>query len=139
VLHLPTIVEAAEASAPAAQECARQIRKFLAKDLLVKPYLQYNAIMLMRILADNPGYTFTKNMDKKFVDAVKEVIRFGQDPSVQALLRETLETWTAARSEDPTLALMLGMWKKEQVKIAKVLSDRVSPTGSSPPKRTNYL
>ena len=44
------------------------IRKFLQRDYWSKPSCQYNAIMLLRILADNPGPGFTRFMDKKFVD-----------------------------------------------------------------------
>lgn len=40
--------------------------------------------MLMRILADNPGATFTRNFDQKFVDTVKKLLREGRDPSVGA-------------------------------------------------------
>jgi hypothetical protein len=48
--------------------------------------------MLIRILADNPGKTFTRNLDAKFVVTVKELLRDGRDMSVQQILRETLDT-----------------------------------------------
>ncbi|KAI7590533.1 hypothetical protein KC343_g18370, partial [Hortaea werneckii] len=65
-IFLPAIVESAESSPAAAAACAYQIRKFLAKGWSSKPRVQYNAIMLIRILSDNPGATFTRNFDKAF-------------------------------------------------------------------------
>ncbi|TGO47947.1 hypothetical protein BCON_0257g00090 [Botryotinia convoluta] len=79
--YLPAIVEVAESSPGAAKECAYHIRKFLSKDNHSKAYVQYNAIMLIRILTDNPGMTFTRNIDAKFVQTVKELLRTGRDPS----------------------------------------------------------
>jgi hypothetical protein len=73
VLYLPAIVESCESSPSAAKEAAYVIRKFLSKDNYGKPYVQYNGIMLIRILANNPGKTFTRNIDTKFVQVVKEL------------------------------------------------------------------
>ncbi|ESZ90693.1 hypothetical protein SBOR_8919 [Sclerotinia borealis F-4128] len=119
VLYLPAIVEAAESSPGAAKECAYHIRKFLSKDNFGKPYVQYNAIMLIRILADNPGKTFTRNMDAKFVQTVKELLKNGRDPSVKQILMETLVGFTINKADDETLAPLFEMWKKEQEKMAK--------------------
>jgi hypothetical protein len=58
-------------------------RKFLGKDNFAKPYVQYNAITLIRISADNPGRMFTRNVDAKFVKQVKEILRVWRDPSVK--------------------------------------------------------
>lgn len=121
VLHLPTIVEAAESTPAAAKECAYQIRKSLSQANSARPYVQYNAVMLMRILSDNPGATFTKNIDKKFVETVKTLVRFGTDPSVQQILRETLDNFERDKKPDANLVPLLEMWKKEKVKIEKVL------------------
>ena len=117
VLHLPVIVDAAESSPVAAQEAAHRIRKFLSKDNFQRAYVQYNAIMLVRILADNPGKTFTKNIDGKFVATVKELLRDGRDMSVQQILRETLESFEMQKSDDETLAPLREMWKKEKQKL----------------------
>lgn len=75
--------------------------------------------MLVRILADNPGKSFTKNIDQKFVGTVKELLRDGRDMSVQQILRETLDTFEAQKANDETLALMTEMWKKEKGKMDK--------------------
>ncbi len=75
--------------------------------------------MLMRILADNPGKSFTKNVDQKFVSTMKELLRDGRDMSVQQILRETLDSFEKQKGDDETLALVNDMWKKEQAKIAK--------------------
>ncbi len=111
------IVEAAESSPAAAKEAASVIRKFLSKDNYERAYVQYNAIMLIRILADNPGKTFTRNLDTKFVITVKELLRDGRDMSVQQILRETLDTFEAQKPNDETLAPLREMWKKEQQKV----------------------
>ncbi|MCJ1409729.1 hypothetical protein MMC19_003812 [Ptychographa xylographoides] len=119
VLHLPTIVDTAESSPAAAKEAANVIRKFLAKENFMRAYVQYNAIMLVRILADNPGKTFTRNLEGKFVVTTKELLRDGRDMSVQQILRETLDTFQLQKSQDETLAPLITMWQNEKAKMAK--------------------
>ena len=119
VLHLPVIVEAAESSPAAAREAANRIRKFLSKENYQRAYVQYNAIMLVRILADNPGKSFTKNLDTKFVITVKELLRDGRDMSVQQILRETLDTFETQKASDETLTPLREMWRKEKQKTEK--------------------
>ncbi|KAF7915169.1 uncharacterized protein EAE98_011254 [Botrytis deweyae] len=131
--YLPAIVEAAESSPGAAKECAYHIRKFLSKDNHSKAYVQYNAIMLIRILTDNPGMTFTRNMDAKFVQTVKELLRTGRDPSVKQILMETLITFTRDKADDETLAPLIEMWKKEQEKMTKVAGPAGPRTLVAPP------
>lgn len=114
MLHLPGIVDAAEASPAAAAEAARQIRKFLRSDNSVRPHVQYNAIMLMRILADNPGPTFTKNIDDKFVQTVVLLLRQSRDPSVQQIMRETLNAMELEKSGDHNLAKLFRAWRTEK-------------------------
>ena len=75
--------------------------------------------MLVRILADNPGKSFTRNMDQKFVSTVKELLRDGRDMSVQQILRETLDNFETNKADDETLAGLREMWVKEKVKITK--------------------
>jgi hypothetical protein len=120
VLFLPTIVEPCESSPSAAKESAHLIRKFLSKDNFGKPYLQYNAIMLIRILSDNPGKTFTRNLDSKFVQTVKELLRVGRDPSVKQILMETLETFQRDKADDEGCAQLNEMWKKEHERMVKI-------------------
>jgi len=96
------------------------IRKFLLKDNFAQPYIQYNAIMLIRILADNPGRTFTRNIDPKFVESVKELLRVGRDPSVKQILTETLDTFSREKESDEGLAKLIEMWKKEREKMVKI-------------------
>ena len=67
----------------------------------------------MRILADNPGPTFTRNVDAKFVSTVKDVLRNCRDPSVQQILRETLLTMYREKAYDTNLANLFAMWQKE--------------------------
>lgn len=114
------IVEAAESSPAAAREAANRIRKFLSSNNYQRAYVQYNAIMLVRILADNPGKSFTKNLDSKFASTIKELLRAGRDMSVQQILRETLDAFETSKVDDETLAPLREMWKKEKSKWSKV-------------------
>lgn len=75
--------------------------------------------MLIRILAENPGHTFTRNIDGKFVSTVKDLLREGRDMSAQHMLRETLDMFEAQNSWDEDLAGLLAMWKKEKTRAAK--------------------
>lgn len=127
VAFLPSIVEAAESSPAAAAECARLIRKYIHRDYWIKPSLQYNAIMLIRILADNPGATFTRNLDKKFVDTTKELLRSGKDGNVRQMLMETLDAFENTKGYDENLQLLIEMWKKEKEKAYRVYGHRFSP------------
>ncbi|ESA43854.1 GAT-like domain-containing protein [Neurospora crassa] len=120
VAFLPSIVEAAESSPAAAAECARLIRKYLHRDYWTKPSLQYNAIMLIRILADNPGATFTRNMDKKFADTTKELLRSGKDGNVRQMLMETLDAFENTKGYDENLQFLIEMWKREKEKAYRV-------------------
>jgi GAT domain len=70
--------------------------------------------MLIRILADNPGPTFTRNIDSKFVSTTKELLRQGRDPSVQQILRETLQALYTEKAYDTNLQALFQMWGKEQ-------------------------
>ncbi|KAF6840688.1 GAT domain-containing protein [Colletotrichum plurivorum] len=134
VLFLPPIVEAAESSPAAAAECARVIRKYLSKDNMPKASWQYNAIMLIRILTDNPGPTFTRNMDKKFADTVKELFRSTRDPSVKQMIMETLDTFEMTKFDDQGLGELISMWKKEKERSYKY--GQPKPPSSYPEPRT---
>ena len=124
------MVEAAESSPAAAGQAALAIRKFLSAKNHQRAYVQYNSIMLVRILADNPGKTFTRNIDAKFVTAVKELLREGRDMSVQQILRETLESFETQKPDDETLAGLREMWKKEKAKQEKRSGMQVSSSPS---------
>ncbi|KAH7406798.1 hypothetical protein DE146DRAFT_405178 [Phaeosphaeria sp. MPI-PUGE-AT-0046c] len=118
VLHLPTIVESAVASPTAAAAAAQQIRKFLSKENYERPHVQYNAVMLIRILADNPGQSFTKNLDKQFADTCKHLLRNGPDRSVSQILRESLDSMEREKAYDTNLNTLFAMWRKEKVHMA---------------------
>ncbi|TVY73568.1 hypothetical protein LSUE1_G005278 [Lachnellula suecica] len=142
VLYLPTIVESCESSPSAAKDSAYQIRKYLSKDFFMKPYIQYNAIMLIRILSDNPGKTFTRNLDSKFVQTVKELLRVGRDPSVKQILMETLDTFQREKANDEGCAQLNEMWKKEHEKMVKIhgpAGPRVMNAPPFDPNNQNYF
>ena len=70
--------------------------------------------MLIRILADNPGPSFTKNLDKQFADTVKHLLRNGKDPSVAQILKETLDALEREKAFDTNLNTVFAMWRKEK-------------------------
>ena len=124
-LHLPAIVDAAESSPAAAKEAAATIRRFLSKDHYQRGFAQYNAIMLTRILTDNPARAFTRNFDEKFVSTVKALLREGKDTSVQQILRETLDYFEAEKAqENDTLQPLVEMWRKEKGQSARIGTSR---------------
>ncbi|CAI7632009.1 hypothetical protein PCG10_001066 [Penicillium crustosum] len=133
-VHLPKIVEAAESSPNAAKEAALRIRKYLSDPAGNTNHTQYNAIMLMRILVDNPGHTFTRNFDAKFVTTVKELLRTGRDWHVQSSLRQYLDTLEQQRAWDDDLKLLLQMWAKEKTKASHGLIDRFPMNSIIPPQ-----
>ncbi|KAK4674471.1 hypothetical protein QC763_120860 [Podospora pseudopauciseta] len=135
VIYLPAIVEAAVASPVAATESARLIRKFLSRDYWSRPACQYNAIMLIRILSDNPGPGFTRNFDKKFVDVCKDLLRAGRDSSVRQLLMETLDTFETSKGYDEGLNLIIAMWQKEKKKAYEAYS--TTPSTYAIPRNHN--
>lgn len=114
MLHLPVIVESAESSPQAAAAAAYQMRKFLSKENYGRPQVQYNAIMLIRILADNPGPQFTKYLDAKFSNTMKQLLRESKDQSVQQIARETLSALYQEKGYDTNLSTIFQMWTKEQ-------------------------
>lgn len=130
VLFLPPIVDAAESSPGAASECARIIRKYLSRDYMSRPSWQYNAIMLMRILTDNPGATFTRNIDQKFVDTTRMLLRNCKDRSVRQLLMETLDDFEHTKLDDENLTLIVSMWKEEKQKAYQAHNPHHGPMAS---------
>jgi hypothetical protein len=120
VLHLPVIVDTAESSPGAAAGAALQIRRYLGKEWSPKPDVQYNAIMLLRILSDNPGPTFTRNFDKAFVGTVKELLRNCREPSTQQMMRETLDSLEVGKQDDAGLQDLFQMWRKEKGNAASL-------------------
>ncbi|PGG97348.1 hypothetical protein GX51_07382 [Blastomyces parvus] len=140
-LHLPAIVEAAESCPTAAKAAAEAIRRVLSNPNSKKGYKQYNAIMLVRILVDNPGPTFTRNFDAKFVSIIKDMLREGRDMSVQQILRETLEFLAVQKSHDTNLAPLAEMWKKEKAKFEKAMGVSAGPWVQpfNPGQRDDYF
>ena len=78
----------------------------------------------------NPGPTFTRNMDKKFADTVKELYRSTRDPSVRQILSETLDAFEATKVDDQGLGELISMWKKEKERSYKQYGVRLSSNQS---------
>ena len=114
------IVEAAESSPAAAAASAQQIKRFLSRDYATKPAVQYNAIMLVRILSDNPGPTFTRCFDQSFVKTVKELLRGCKDHGTQQILRETLDSVEVNKAYDDGVQGLIAMWRKEKGSMSKL-------------------
>ncbi|KAK7743769.1 hypothetical protein SLS53_003788 [Cytospora paraplurivora] len=127
VTFLPPIVESAESSPAAAAQCAKTIRRYLKKDYWGKPSYQYNALMLVRILADNPGPSFTRNLDGKFADTVKELLRNGYDLNVKQMLMEMLDAFEHQKGWDEGLAPLITLWRREKDKAYKAYGGQPPP------------
>lgn len=71
--------------------------------------------MLLRILVDNPGPTFTRNINDKFVLTAKLLLQDSRDPSVQQIMRETLQHFDSEKKKnDSNLSQLISMWQKER-------------------------
>ena len=75
--------------------------------------------MLVRILADNPGPTFTRNLDEEFAKTAKELLRNTRNERVRHMLMETLASFETTKFYDEGLAPLIEMWKKEKEKGQK--------------------
>lgn len=128
------IVEAAESSPAAASAAAQQIKRFLSRDYATKPAVQYNAIMLVRILSDNPGPTFTRCFDQSFVKTVKELLRGCKDHGTQQILREALDSMEVNKAYDEGVQGLIAMWRKEKGSMNRLNQPRGSrgPGGYQP-------
>lgn len=126
------IVEAAESSPAAASAAAQQIKRFLSRDYATKPAVQYNAIMLVRILSDNPGPTFTRCFDQSFVKTVKELLRGCKDHGTQQILREALDAMEVNKAYDEGVQGLIAMWRKEKGSMSR-LHQPSQPRGSRGP------
>ena len=117
---MPNIVDAAESSPSAAAEAARVIRKFLSKEYYSRPSWQYNGLMLVRILTDNPGETFTRALaEPDFIETTRKLLKHGRDPSVRQMLMETLNDFEHAKMYDKNLGPLIDMWKNTKVDAYK--------------------
>ncbi len=96
----------------------------MTKDYFSRAAWQYNAIMLLRILTENPGPMFTRNIDAKFADTCKALLRGTKDLNVRQMLIETLDDFEQTKSQDENLAVLLQMWSKERTKIQAVYGVR---------------
>lgn len=136
-IQLPTIVENVESSPAAAQAAATSIRKLL--DVKQKPSVQYQAIMLLRILTDNPGEPFTRfiGADSKYSGTIKDLIRRGVDSGVWGILRETLIHFEGEKEQDLGLQKVREMWVKEKKLIEAELAR--APRNTVPNSQNVYF
>lgn len=131
-LHLPAIVDASESSPAAAREVASTLERYFSRQNFPRGYAQYNAVMLMRILTDNPGRIFTQNFDKSFISTIKTLLRECQDSSVQQITRETLDYFEAEKlNGNDSLMPLVEMWRKEKGQAARMYSTSVGLDGTA--------
>lgn len=117
------IVDNAESSPAAAAQAATALRQYLSAKNSSRPYIHYNSIMLLRILAQNPGYTFTRHLgEAKFLAAIKDLLRNGRDPSVWQILGETLDYFSQdpGRIADEGLQPLRDLWLREKAKRPQI-------------------
>jgi hypothetical protein len=96
--------------------------------------------MLIRILADNPGASFTRNLDAKFTSTVKELLRNGKEASVQQILRETLQALYMDKAYDTNLTALFAMWSKESgVSVSQSARAGNGQSGSSRNRRSQHI
>lgn len=95
----------------------------------------------MRILTDNPGDTFTRNFDQKFVDTARGLLKASRDPSVRQILMETLDDMERTKGDDENLTLIISMWKKEKEKAMEngVCAQPLHAAKPCPVAKTNLL
>jgi hypothetical protein len=86
--------------------------------------------MLVRILADNPGPTFTRNLGKDFKETAKDLLRNGRNPSVLQMLMETLESFETTKFYDEGLTHLIEMWKKEKGEATEKAKKRALKSSS---------
>lgn len=68
--------------------------------------------MLFRILSQNPGPSFTRNINEKFVSTVHALLRDSKDPSVQQIMRETLDSLEREHYNEPGPKQLVDMWRQ---------------------------
>ena len=96
------------------------IRKFLHKSYASRPSWQYNALMLVRILTDNPGETFTRNLaDPEFVETCRKLLKHANDSRVRQMLMETLDDFEHTKMYDQNLQPLVQMWKVQKEEVIK--------------------
>lgn len=69
--------------------------------------------MLLRILVKNPGKPFTSQLDAKFVNTIKKLLKDNPYFNVQHIMRQSLDMWeteTGTR-DDEGLAPLISMWR----------------------------
>lgn len=120
-VHLPAIVEAAEKSHLANGEAAELIRQIIKPGKGTPGYKQYNAIMLMRILATHPGQPFTRYLqEERFVMTVKRVLTECRDLGVQHIMRDTLQALAVEHKHDVSLLPLISLWEGEKDSVHRV-------------------
>lgn len=94
--------------------------------------------MLIRILADNPGPTFTRNFDKKFIDSVRDLLKMVKDRSVLNLLMETLDAFEYTQLGDEGLIPLVEMWQQNKEKTCKTHGVSLPSIPPRPPLLLSY-
>lgn len=70
--------------------------------------------MLVRILTDNPGETFTRNLGGEFPERCRKLLKHVREKRVHRMLMETLDDFERSRSWDENLRPLIEMWKAQK-------------------------
>lgn len=90
------------------------IKKYLSKDYYSHPSWQYNGLMLIRILVDNPGQTFTRALDADFVETMRKLIKHARENRVRNMCMEMLDDFEHTKMHDQNLQGLVLMWKAQK-------------------------
>jgi hypothetical protein len=95
------------------------IKKYLSKDYYSKPSWQYNGLMLVRILVDNPGETFTRALDADFAETMRKLLKHARDNRVRNMCMEMLDDFEHTKMYDENLQPLAIMWKAQKAEAIK--------------------
>ena len=89
--------------------------------------------MLFRILSQNPGPSFTRNINDKFVSTVHALLRDSKDPSVQQITRETLDSMEREHYNDAGPKQLVNMWRQMKGHGARISGPATGGPQPPPP------
>lgn len=113
-MQLPIIVECAQSSPQAAAEAVRAVRKRIDPKRSTNRAIQYNAIVVLRILGSSNSPTVLDQMeqDKKLPIVVSDLLRHTKDPSVKQELCDTLQFFYEKRSGEQLLQPLKAIYEQ---------------------------
>lgn len=95
--------------------------------------------MLIRILVDNPGETFTRALDADFVETMRKLLKHARENRVRNMAMEMLDDFEHTKMYDENLQALVLMWKaqKEEAVRKRGVCRWGSPVSLPPHKSRN--